>query len=97
MIVNTATWKKLKETSSNADFGGSEKYPIVDPIHLIAMKLHSAKQPDRQEYLKDLNDVAEIMRCQNYSFEYLKQAGILDKHGTEKTLSELRRLFEPKQ
>lgn len=94
MMVDSETWKKLTETSVTADFGGSENFPIVSSIHLVAMKFHSAKQPDRQEYLKDLNDIVEIMLAQKFSFEDLEQAGIIDKHGTEKTISELKRLLE---
>ena len=49
---------------SSVDFGLSATIPIVSAIHLIAMKLHAAKQPDRTEVFKDLNDVVEIMTAQ---------------------------------
>jgi hypothetical protein len=96
MIVNSETWDKLIEASDSADFGGSEKYPIVGYLHLIAMKLHSAKQADRREYLKDLSDIVEIMLAQKLSFEDLKEADIIEKYGTERTLSELKKFIEKK-
>ena len=96
MIVENETWNKLFESAANADFGGSEPYPVVSSEHLIAMKLHSAKQVDRKEYLKDLNDISEIMLEQNISFEDLEHSGIIQKHGTEKTINELKKLIKSK-
>lgn len=93
MLVNEDTWKKLKESSTVVDFGGAEPIPIVSALHLIAMKLHAAKQPDRTERYKDLNDVVEILLAQGLCLDDLEKAGIMQKHGNETTINELRRLF----
>lgn len=90
MIVDAATWGKLSDASSLVDFGEGEAKPCVSPIHLIAMKLHSAKQPDRKEKTKDLLDVVEIMINQKISFEQLKHLGIIAKHGSEETTDFIR-------
>ena len=84
MIVDSDTWKRLWSGAKEADFGGIGKFPIVDPIHLIAMKLHSAKQPDREEYFKDLNDIVEIMLAQRYNLEDSEIADIISRHETDK-------------
>lgn len=97
MIVNEDTWKQLKTDSSLADLAGSRKYPIVSPRHLIAMKFHAAKQIDRTDALKDLNDIAEIMLSQKIEIDELENDGILSKHGTEKTISQLRSILDIKR
>ena len=94
MILDKETWSKLWASVKEGDFGGQEKYPLVDSLHLIAMKLHAAKQPDREEYHKDINDIVEIMLTQNYNFADLEQAGIIEKHGAKETISLLRKLFD---
>ncbi len=96
MLVNKDTWKKLYDDSSTANFGGEEPYPIVSANHLIAMKLHSCKQPDRREYLKDLNDIAEIMLHQKISFDELLLNGIIKKHGNKERIKELKKILESK-
>ncbi|MCB0325316.1 MAG: nucleotidyl transferase AbiEii/AbiGii toxin family protein [Bdellovibrionales bacterium] len=97
MLVDDGTWQKLKVDASDADFGGPERLPIVAPLHLIAMKLHAAKQLDRTDPYKDLNDVAEILLAQGFSFQDLEKSGIIEKHGTEKTVAELRRILESRR
>jgi hypothetical protein len=94
MLVDSDTWSKLKSSESRCDLGGTERYPIVAPLHLISMKLHAAKQPDRVEFFKDINDVVEIMLTQSISFAELEEAGIIEKHGSEKTTSILKQFLE---
>lgn len=90
MFVNADTWAKLKSASSLGDFGGAEPYPVVGPIHLIAMKLHAASQSDRLEYLKDLQDIVAIMQRQNISYETLDKEGILTKYGKREIIEKLK-------
>jgi len=97
VIVDSSTWKELYDKKSYADFGLEIKCPVVSPIHLIAMKLHSAKQPDRNEYLKDLADIIEVMLAQNITFQTLESDGILTKYGSESTNNELRRLLRARK
>jgi hypothetical protein len=93
MIVDSASWKVLFDNKACADFGGGVEYPIVSALHLVSMKLHAARQPDRSEYLKDLSDIIEIMLAQNISFENLDKDGILKEYGSQSTIDELRRLL----
>lgn len=97
MIVNTETWNSLKDECSEADFGGSTPYPIVNFRHLIAMKLHAAKQPDREDFYKDLNDIAEILAAQSIHLEDPSLAEIVGKHGTDETLAQLRTIIKSKR
>lgn len=92
MIVNSDTWNKLAQQSQTANFGGSKDFPIVSPLHLIAMKLHSASQNDRKEWLKDLNDVVEIMRRQSITMTDLSEGGIVARHCSSKIIEELKKL-----
>lgn len=57
------------------------------------MKLHAAKQPDRVHRQKDLYDIVEVMENNSLTYDELDNAGILTKHGTEETLSQLRSLL----
>jgi hypothetical protein len=93
MIVDNETWKRLDLAKKYADFGGKEKYPVVDPIHLIAMKLHASIQLDRDDFMKDLSDIVEIMLAQNLNFDDLKKAGILDKYESKDELSKLKEFY----
>lgn len=94
MFVDKSTWDKLHSSQKNANFGGSSNYPIVDHLHLISMKLHAAKQDDREDFFKDLNDIVEIMLAQNLDYSELEKTGIIKKHGTEKTTSLLKDLLQ---
>ena len=96
MLVDPNTWNTLKQDSLLADFGDDEPHPIVSPLHLIAMKLHSAKQVDRSDFFKDLNDIVEIMLAQDISYGKLEDSGILDTHGTQKTISLLKQILQSK-
>lgn len=97
MLVDQSTWEKLKNHASLADFGLSSNIPIVGALHLVAMKLHSAKQVDRSDKYKDLNDIVEICIAQDISLEDLENSGILSSHGTEKIIDELRVLLESRK
>jgi hypothetical protein len=96
MLVNDDTWEKLLADSSLASLGGIDPYPIVSPLHLIAMKLHAAKQSDRRDSYKDLNDVAEILLAQQITLGDLEQTDILSKHGAEETITKLRDILKSK-
>ena len=90
MLVDSATWGKLHEDASVLYMGESGSYPVVSPIHFIAMKLHAAGQIDRgPDSLKDIGDIVETMREQSISLTDLKESGILEKHGKEDVISEL--------
>lgn len=97
MMVNDQTWAALKSDSSEGNFGGEALLPVVGPLHLIAMKLHAAKQLDREERFKDLNDIVEILIAQRIPFEELEKSGIIDKYGTEVTIARLRELYHSRQ
>ena len=91
MLVDDGTWEKLNKDSSLAQFDSTDNlYPVVTAMHLIAMKLHAAKQEDREEYYKDLLDIAGIMKAQDIDLEMLEKEGILPKHGSKKTIKILK-------
>jgi len=94
MLVDSNTWKKLSSEKDFGDFGGREPYPVVSPIHLIAMKLHSASQKDRTEFRRDLQDIVSVMREQQISYEFLEENGILNKHGNEKIVQLLKQYLD---
>jgi hypothetical protein len=93
MLVNSDTWAKLLQKRTFADFGGTEPYPSVGALHLLAMKFHSAKQPDRKDRLKDCQDIAEVMFKQTISFEDLEKEGIIVKHANKETIDEVSRIL----
>lgn len=94
MLVDDDTWSKLRQDVVFGDLGGPTPYPIVSALHFIAMKLHSAKQHDRTEYHKDLNDIVETMLAQKIELGDLEAHGILQKHGTERTIQLLKDMLD---
>lgn len=97
MLVDDSTWNKLSGDIRFADFGSVKMCPIVSPIHLIAMKFHAAKQEDRGNNYKDLNDIAEIMLSQNIVFEDLEKSDIITKYGTEEAVNTVRKIIKSRQ
>lgn len=93
MLVDHQTWDRLYDSVTKVDFGGAELFPVIGVVPLIAMKLHAAKQPDREDFEKDLTDVVEIMLAQNISFEDLEKLGIIEKYGTEKNIARIKESY----
>lgn len=93
MLLDSETWNKIYPAIKYVDLGFEANSPIVSAIHLIAMKMHASKQIDRADFIKDLNDVAEIMINQKISFDELEKNDIIKRYGTETTVNELKRIL----
>ena len=97
MLVDNHTWCQLIAEVKHVQLLEDKVFPVVSPLHLIAMKLHAAKQKDRENPIKDISDVAEIMDMQMISLEDLEKNDIMLKHGSETTLIQLRTILDSKR
>ena len=60
MFVSTETFAKLHAEKKELDFGAA-RLPVPQPMHLIALKLHAMKNPERLKKGKDLPDILNLI------------------------------------
>lgn len=60
MFVSSETFAKLHLEKNELSFGDT-KLPVPKPTHLIALKLHALKNPERLKKGKDLPDILNLI------------------------------------
>ena len=80
VVVESQTFTKLFATAEFFTYGSQEALATVSPLHLIAMKLHALKQSGRNEKLKDLRDIVELVRYLKLDIEALEFRALCDKY-----------------
>jgi hypothetical protein len=93
IIVDDATFKALKQESVPAFFSEATCYPAVSPKHLIAMKCHAAKQPDRDDRIKDIRDIVELAKHIKLDPSSEEFAVLCRKYGNEELLAKIRNVI----
>ena len=61
MLVDEHTFRQIESESRSADLGNNLIVSIPSPLHLIAMKLHALRNPQRLESGVDLQDVKHLI------------------------------------
>ncbi len=61
MLVTRETLEKIQAQQTILAFGQS-RLPVPSPLHLIALKLHALKNPDRLRAGRDLTDILQLIR-----------------------------------
>lgn len=61
MLADEHTFQQIKSDSRSADLGNNLMVPIPSPLHLIAMKLHAMRNPQRLASGVDLQDVKHLI------------------------------------
>ena len=57
MLADARTFAAIQGDSRRCDIGNGLSFAIPSPLHLIAMKLHALRSPERFENGVDLQDV----------------------------------------
>lgn len=82
MLVEDKTLDGLLAESEEVNFGGSENVRIPSIEHLIALKLNVLKQVGRERELKDLADIAALVRIGKLAVKDARFRNLCEKYGT---------------
>ena len=86
MFVSTETFAKLHADKNELDFGGI-RLPAPKPIHLIALKLHAMKNPERLKKGKDLPDILNLISICGIDTAGEEFKSILNRYANDETRS----------
>jgi predicted nucleotidyltransferase len=84
MFVSPETFAKLDAEKVELDFGEA-RLPVPQPLHLIALKLHAMKNPERLKKGKDLPDIVNLVSVCELDPEGPEFIAILDRYATHET------------
>jgi hypothetical protein len=93
MLLSPETFSKLQKSSIPRQVGTVE-LPIPAALHLVAMKLHALRQPERARQGKDLPDVIGLIRCSQIDVQGNEFQAMVDKYADAPTRAALFRLLE---
>ncbi len=86
LYVEGSTADEIFSATTLRTIYDEERFPVVSPEHLAAMKLFAAAQnPDRR--LKDLSDIRELVKHTSVNRESLRKYFV--KYGLEKYYDEV--------
>jgi len=84
MTVNADTFAKLQAKQQDLSFG-STRLPVPHPLHLIALKLHAMRNPQRFKKGKDLPDILHLIRICQVDTEGAEFHEILKRYASDET------------
>jgi len=84
MFVSPVTFAKLDAEKTELDFGDT-KLPVPQPLHLIALKLHAMKNPERLKKGKDLPDIVNLVSVCGIDHAGQEFQSILDRYASPET------------
>jgi hypothetical protein len=90
ILVDEATFDQMKQEAVAVDFGGAHRCLVVSPSHLIAMKCHAAKQPGRDDPVKDIRDIVELAKHVKLDLTSDEFAALCMRYGNEELLRKIR-------
>ncbi len=90
MLVNETTFRRIRAESERREVGHARTLAIPSALHLIAMKLHALRNPQRVEKGIDLQDVRHLIKSAGIDVSSPEFTGILQHYASE----EIRRLIE---
>ncbi len=90
MLVSEETYERIQSASLRRAIGNELTLAIPSALHLIAMKLHALKNPQRVERGTDLQDVRHLIRTAGVDISGPEFTAILDRYATD----EIRRVIE---
>lgn len=86
MFVSSETFAKLHAEKLELDFGAA-RLPAPKPIHLVALKLHAMKNPERLKKGKDLPDILNLISICEIDTTGEEFASILERYANDETRS----------
>jgi hypothetical protein len=93
MLADEQTFARIRQKSQRCDIGGGLTLSIPSPIHLIAMKLHAIRNPQRFETGVDLQDVKHLINTANIDISSKEFIEILERYATDTTRAGILREF----
>lgn len=84
MLVSPETFEKLYAERKMLDFGGTP-FPVPKPLHLIALKLHVMRNPERFKKGKDLPDILNLISICQIDPKHRKFQQLLDRYANHET------------
>ena len=90
MLANPSTFAGLLAASGTTRMQGAD-LKVVSLEHLIALKLHVLKQGRLHRFLKDFEDVAQLIRLNNLDLNSAPWRGLFLRYGTAELLDKLQR------
>ncbi|HEY5706335.1 MAG TPA: hypothetical protein VIS96_12245 [Terrimicrobiaceae bacterium] len=85
MFVDDHTWNVLSEAPITKALAGHE-VRLPRPEHLVALKLHAAKGPDRSKPESDWEDIRQIMQICGLDIVATEFRAIVLRHGGEEAV-----------
>ena len=83
MLADAQTFSKIRGESRRCDIGKGLNLLIPSPLHLIAMKLHALRSPERFKAGVDLQDVKHLIKAakiDTFSSEFTE---IVERYATD--------------
>lgn len=90
MLVDEGTYAKLRQGSEILMYGRA-KLRVAGVLHLIALKLHALRQPERAAEGKDFYDILNLIRKNGIDTGSEEFDGILRRYATDATRQRLER------
>jgi hypothetical protein len=84
MLVSSETFAKLHAEKNELHFGDT-RLPVPKPMHLIALKLHAMKNPERLKRGKDLPDILNLISICAIDTSGQEFTLILDRYANDET------------
>lgn len=90
MLANVTTFAGLLDAAITARMQGVE-LRVVSLDHLLALKLHVLKQGRLHRFLKDFEDVAQLVRLNNLDLNSPRWHGLFLRYGNAELLDKIQR------
>lgn len=92
MLVDRQTFEKLRDSRKEFAIGRS-RIPVPAPLHLIALKLHAARNPERARLGQDIQDIMGLIDATGIDTQSEDFKDVINRYADKKTKKEiLRRL-----
>jgi hypothetical protein len=83
MLADAQTFSKIRGESRRCDIGKGLNLLIPSPLHLIAMKLHALRSPQRFETGIDLQDVKHLIKAAKIDTSSSEFGEIVKRYATD--------------
>ena len=91
MLADAQTFSTIQRGSRRYDIGNGLSLAIPSPLHLIAMKLHALRSPQRFETGVDLQDVKHLIKSAKIDTSSREFTEIAERYATDTIRSRLLR------
>jgi len=89
MYVNQSTWRNLSEEATSK-VHGQVNIKVPSARHMVALKLHAARSPSRNDPGKDWTDIRQLVKRHNLDTADSEFATLVVRYGGEEALERLK-------